>query len=188
MSNTQTPAYLQDSAQLLSADGFATSNVWYHGTASGLFDAIKEQGLKQSGDVELLKKAKGAMIAIGGSFKESKDPVFLTQSKELAYFWANQTTKTRNTRFGQGENPVVLAVTLPDALNNSIKPDVGAAAMLMAGDHKYFDALNVIYQSNNMKAPEIDPATSDRMDYLTRLGMAYSKQDIAAEFIELVNS
>ena len=186
MSDNLTPKYLQDAAQLLTATGFATSQTWYHGTASGLLDSILKQGLKQSGDSESIQKTKGAMTAIGDSYKESKEPVFLTQSKELAYYWATETSKSRNKLFANDETPVVLAITLPNGIHDKVKPDVGAAALLMAGDCKYFDVINKVYQDQQLTAPQIDPLKADRMEYLNLLGMAYSNQSIAAEFIEVL--
>ncbi|MEY8263161.1 MAG: hypothetical protein RPR98_03055 [Bermanella sp.] len=187
MSDTATPAFLKDSAQILTQAGFASSQTWYHGTASGLLASILRQGLKQSGDSESNQKAKNTMTTIGGSYKENKDPVFLTQSKELAYYWASQACHARNKYFAQDEAPVVLAIKLPAELNNTIQPDVGVAAILLAGQNDYLDAVNKIYQDNALQAPQIDPMTADRMDYLKLLGMAYSQQNIAAEYIELVN-
>jgi len=186
MSNSQTPAFLQDSAQLLSQKGFKTSNTWYHGTASGLIDSISEKGLKSSGDVESRKKAKSTMATIGDSYKERKDPIFLTQSKELAYFWAQSRTQSRNSFFAQGETPVVLAVTLSDEFNSNVKTDVGGAALIMSGSDEFLDSIKAIYESNNLTAPEIDPISADRMDYLNLLGLAYCKQNISTEFIEVL--
>lgn len=186
MSDNLTPEYLQDAAQLLTATGFATSQTWYHGTASGLVDSILKQGLKQSGDTESNQRTKGAMTTIGGSYKESKNPVFLTQSKELAFFWATVASNSRNKLFANNETPAVLAITLPIEVNDKVKPDVGAAALLMAGDCDYFDALNKIYQDHQLDAPQIDPIKADRMEYLNLLGMAYCNQSIASEHITIL--
>ena len=41
---TDTPIHLKDAKDLLSEQGFATSNVWYHGTSSALVQTINEQG------------------------------------------------------------------------------------------------------------------------------------------------
>ena len=180
MSEMQIPAYLQDAEQLLSENGFQTSNVWYHGTASGLLDSIKEHGLKLSGDAQSNERAKKTMSTIGGSYKENKDPVFLTQSKELAFHWAKQATKTRNLRFGGDEKPVVIQATLPDALNDHVKPDVGAAAMLMIGND-YTDYVEAVYKTHGQEAPSVDPMNADRMDYLTKLGLAFIKKNISAD-------
>ena len=83
-----TPAFLKDAKDLLAKQGFATSDTWYHGTSSALVDSIKEQGLKRSGDKALKDAAKKTMATIGNSYTESIEPVFLTQSKELAFYWA----------------------------------------------------------------------------------------------------
>ncbi len=182
-----TPAYLKDSAQLLTQAGFATCQTWYHGTASGLVPAIMKQGLMQSGDMELKQKAKNTITTIGGSFKENKEPVFLTQSKELAYYWACVTCENRNKFFAKDDEPVVLSITLPIELNVTIKPDVGVAAVILAGGNEYLDTIETIYKTNNLTAPKIDPITADRMEYLTVLGMAYSKKNIAAQYIGIVS-
>ncbi|MGR5456567.1 hypothetical protein ACPV5N_22030, partial [Vibrio alfacsensis] len=90
---TTVPSYLQDAKELLSQDGFATSDVWYHGTSSALLSSIQGQGLKRSGDKALNQAAKKTMATIGNNYTESVAPVFLTQSKELAYYWAQQTVR-----------------------------------------------------------------------------------------------
>ena len=183
---SDTPTYLKDSAQLITQAGFATCQTWYHGTASGLVSSIMEQGLKQSGDMALKQKAKSTITTIGDSFKEHKEPVFLTQSKELAYFWACAASENHNKFFAKDDEPVVLAITLPTELNDTIKPDVGAAAVILAGGNDYFDLLDVIYKKNNLQTPRIDPNTANRMEYLALLGMAYSKKNIAAQYIKVM--
>ena len=45
MSNT--PIAFQDAKELLSNDGFAVGDVWYHGTSSALVAAIKKNGLRR---------------------------------------------------------------------------------------------------------------------------------------------
>ena len=45
MSDIQTPDNFKDLGQLLTADGIKTSNVWYHGTASGLVASIQGKAL-----------------------------------------------------------------------------------------------------------------------------------------------
>ena len=37
---TNIPSHLQDAKDLLTQDGFATSNIWYHGTSSALLTSI----------------------------------------------------------------------------------------------------------------------------------------------------
>ena len=54
--NMTTPIFFQDAKDLLTKQGFAVSNTWYHGTSSALIDSIKEHGLKRSGD-QVLKAA-----------------------------------------------------------------------------------------------------------------------------------
>lgn len=186
---TDTPAFLQDSKDLLTAQGFATSNIWYHGTSSALVDAIQQQGLKRSGDMALRQAAVKTMATIGNDYTETTEPVFLTQSKELAYYWAQQTVRNRSVRIeGEEQQPVVLAVTLPETLNDKVKPDVGAASLLLISEgENYMAFLASIYQANQQAVPAIDLMKADRMDYLTQLGMAYIDADIDAGYVTVVN-
>jgi hypothetical protein len=184
---TDAPDFLKDASALLSEQGFTTSNTWYHGTSSALVDAIMEQGLKRSGDKALKQAAKQTMATIGNSYSESIEPVFLTQSKELAFYWAEQTVRNRSVRFQGEEQPAVLAVTLPEELNTKVKPDVGAASLLLVEEGEQFMAyLAGIYQANQLDAPEIDLMKADRLEYLNKLGMAYYDADISASCLSVV--
>ncbi len=184
-----TPTFLQDAKDVLTDRGFATSNTWYHGTSSALVDSIKAQGLKRSGDNELNAAAKKTMATIGNSYTESIEPVFLTQSKELAFYWAQQTVRDRSVRIAGNEQPVVFAVTLPETLNTQVKPDVGAASLLLVSEGENFMAyLAGLYQKHGFDAPEIDLMKADRMEYLTKLGMAYFDEDIEATYLNLITS
>jgi len=183
---SEIPALFKDANELLSDDGFATSNVWYHGTSSALWTSIKENGINRSGDRDLNKKVKNTMATIGNSYTESVQPVFLTQSKELAYLWAEKTVARRQVRFEGEEMPIVVKITLGDDLNEKVKPDVGAAAMLMVESENYLDQLAMIYKENGSTLPTIDPMKADRLDYLTKLGMAYLNTNVPAECLELV--
>lgn len=174
-----TPTSFQDAKDLLTAEGFASSNVWYHGTSSALVDSIKANGLKRSGDEALNEAAKSTMKTIGNDFTATVEPVFLTQSKELAYYWAEQTVRNRSVRIEGSEEPVVIAVNLPAELNSKVKPDVGAASLLLVKEGEQFLAfLAGLYQANGLPAPDINLATADRMDYLNKLGMAYYDADL----------
>jgi hypothetical protein len=184
MSNT--PSHLQDAKDLLTENGFTVSNVWYHGTSSALVTSIKENGINRSGDRDSNKKAKDTMMTIGGSHNESIQPVFLTQSKELAYIWAAKTVQKRSVRFEGEEMAVVYKVTFDESLNQKVNTDVGAAAMLMIQADDYLELLTEIYNANNMNMPSINPATADRMDYLNKLGMAYINTNIPVSCIALV--
>jgi hypothetical protein len=184
---SDTPTHLQDAKHLLTESGFATSNVWYHGTSSALIPSIKENGINRSGDRDSNKKAKDTMVTIGGSHNESVQPVFLTQSKELAYIWAEKTVQKRRVRFEGEEMAVIYKVTLDDSLNEKVKTDVGAAAMLMIEADDYLELLTEIYKANGKDMLDINPATADRMDYLNKLGMAYINTNIPVNCIELVN-
>lgn len=186
---TDTPAFLQDAKNLLSEQGFTTGNTWYHGTSSALADSITKQGLKRSGDKALKAAAKQTMATIGNSYTESIEPVFLTQSKELAFYWAKQTVRDRSVRIEGDEQPVVFSVTLPEELNTKVKPDVGAASLLLLEEgEQYMAYLAGIYLANNRDAPEIDLMNADRLDYLNKLGMAYFSADIDASYLQRVTA
>jgi len=186
---SQTPIYLQDAKELLSTTGFVTNDVWYHGTSSALVASIQEQGLNRSGDKALNQAAVNTMKTIGNDFTETTEPVYLTQSKELAYYWAQQTVRERSVRFEGEEQPVVLAANLPESELAKVKPDVGAASLLLMKDgERYMAHLASIYQHNGFDVPEIDLMKAGRMDYLNLLGMAYLNQDVAAESLELLSA
>ena len=186
MSNT--PEFLKDAPALLTDLGFTTSNTWYHGTSSALVESIQAQGLKRSGDQAIKAAAKQTMATIGNNYTETIEPVFLTQSKALAYYWAEQAVRNRSVRIEGEETPVVIEVNLPDELNSKVKPDVGAASLLMVQEGEHFMVrLASIYEANGFSAPEIDLMKADRMDYLTKLGMAYYDDDVDAQYIKVVS-
>ena len=185
--NMTTPTFLQDSKYLLTKQGFAASNTWYHGTSSALIGSIKEHGLKRSGDQVLKAAAKKTMATIGNHYTESVEPVFLTQSKELAYYWAQQAIRNRSVRIEGTELPAIITVNLPEALNNKVKPDVGAASLLLVKEGEKFMAfLTGIYLENNFETPNIDLMKADRLEYLNKLGMAYYDADIDASLLGIV--
>ncbi len=185
---TTVPSYLKDAKELLSKDGFATGDTWYHGTSSALLSSIQGQGLKRSGDKALNEAAKTTMATIGNNYTESVEPVFLTQSKELAYYWAQQTVRERSVRFDGDEKPIVLAVNLSEKQREKVKPDVGAMSLLMMSIGEQFMAhVAQIYQDSNVEGPDIDLRNADRMDYLNKLGMAYIDQDISLACVSLVS-
>jgi hypothetical protein len=184
---TTVPKYLQDAKQLLTSDGFQTGAVWYHGTSSALLTSIQGQGLKRSGDKALNQATKNTMATIGNHYTESVEPIFLTQSRELAHYWATQTVRDRSVRFNESEEPIVLAVTLSDKQNEKVKPDVGAASLLlMETGEKFMGHLAKIYQQCGLPAPDIDLKSADRMAYINKLGMAYIDQDISLANVEVV--
>ncbi|MCP4789841.1 MAG: hypothetical protein GY881_06370 [Gammaproteobacteria bacterium] len=181
---TTTPTFLQDAKDLLTEQGFATSNTWYHGTSSALIESIKTHGLKRSGDQALKAATKKTMATIGNSYTESVEPVFLTQSKELAFYWAQQTVRNRSVRIEGNELPAVITVNLPDMLNSKVKPDVGAASLLLVKEGEQFMAfLTGVYLANDFEIPEINLMHADRLEYLNKLGMAYYDADIDASLI-----
>ena len=182
---TNTPKNLQDANELLTNDGFTVGSVWYHGTSSTLAESIKEQGLKRSGDKAIKQTAKKIMATIGNSYKETIEPVFLTQSKELAYYWATQKVKERAAHTGEEETPMVFSVKLPKEINTKVKPDVGAASLLLVEGNNFLDYLAELYLSHGFEKPMLDPLKSDRLDYLNKLGMAYIDSDINLEYLEV---
>lgn len=186
---SDTPSYLQDAKDLLGPTGFATGKIWYHGTSSALVDSIAQAGLKRSGDKALNQAAKNTMATIGNSYTEQSEPVFLTQSKELAYYWAQQAVRRRSVRFEGSEEPVVFAVELDEQQNASVRPDVGAASLLMLKDGEQFMAFVAqLYQANNAGELSIDLKQAAREDYLNKLGMAYCDSDIDAARIKLLQA
>jgi hypothetical protein len=180
------PAHLQDIKDLLTESGIATSDTWYHGTSSALLDSIKTQGLKRSGDKAMKEAAKKTMATIGNSYTETVEPVFLTQSKELAYYWAEQTIRARGVRFEGEEQAIVLAVKLPEELQAEVKPDTGAAGLLMVQGNNFIADLAEIYKTHGYQLPDLDPFRADRMDYLNKLGMAYINQDIDPQYLDVL--
>jgi hypothetical protein len=184
---TNVPALFQDTKNLLTKQGFATSNTWYHGTSSALVDSIKNQGLIRSGDSVLKDATKKTMATIGNMYTESIEPVFLTPSKALAFYWAQQAVRNRSVRIEDNGQPVVFTVILPDGLNRQVKPDVGAASLLLLKEGENFMAyLTDIYQTNSLDGPDIDLMQAERNEYLRILGMAYINADIEALHIKLI--
>ena len=173
------PDFLQDAGTLLGENGFTTSNRWYHGTSSALVESILAEGLKRSGDQQQAEAAQRTMATIGGRYEAAAEPVFLCPSAELAWFWAQQTVTRRNVRVGGDNQPVVIAVTLPDEINGKVRPDVGAASLLMLDEGKeYMGYLAAIYQRHGRGTPDIDLRGAQREEYLSTLGMAYLDADI----------
>ena len=183
------PDYLKDVASLMSEDGsIATSNVWYHGTASSLVKGIKNKGLHGGGDTAWIKRTQGTLQTIGNRTFESNDPVFLTQSKELAYFWAQQRAHSRNVYFQKDETPAVLKIILNNDDNAKVNPDAGGAALIMEPNNEYVLYLKAIFTANGQDLDDFDPTKADRMIYLNRLGLAYTNDYIPSKFIEVVAS
>lgn len=175
------PEHLNDGQALLGERGFTTGHRWYHGTSSALVDPILHAGLKRSGDREMQAATEKTMATIGNSYQATTEPVYLTPSKALAYYWALQTVRRRRLRFGSDEQPAVLSVTLPDDLNGQVKPDVGAATLLLAGEGEaYMAYVARIYQDCGLAGPDIDLMKANRLEYLQTLGMAYIDSDIDA--------
>lgn len=189
------PGYCNDVKERLTEGGFSTSNVWYHGTSSALWESIRKVGLQRSGDAAMKQAEKQTMETIGGNYTESIEPVFITPSKALAYYWARQKIQGRNARLGHDETPVVIEITLSDtpdntaggAINKMVKPDVGVASLLLIKEgEQYMAFLSELYKLTGLTLPDINPAKVDRMDYLNKLGAAYINTDIAANNLVLL--
>ncbi len=186
---TALPDFLNDAQDLLSEQGFASSNLWYHGTSSALVTSIQQQGLKGSGDQAMLEATKKTLSTLGDHYTETQQPVFLTPSKQLAYYWAQQTVSQRKRRFQGEEKPVVFEIKLPEEQNQQVKPDVGAASLLLLKEGEdYLAFLASLYQQQGLEMPSIDLMKADRQDYLKLLGMAYSDQDLAVDWIRLLEA
>lgn len=176
------PDSLNDLDQLMTDKGIACGDVWYHGTASGLLANIEKQGLIGGGDQELIDRTQQTLGTIGGRQFETQEPVFLTQSKALAYYWAVKKTHVRNMYFQKQETPVVLKVT-----STSVKPDVGGAALIMEPNNEYINFLKEAYEKQGLKLVELDPRTAKRDDYINQLGLAYTLEEVVANHIEPIS-
>ena len=181
------PEIYNDIDTVLTKDGFSvpSDGVWYHGTSSALLDSIVENGLNRSGDQAFNQAAKNTMATIGNNYTEQREPVFVTQSKALAYFWAEQCVRRRSVRFDGEESPVVLTITLDNATAAKVRPDVGAAGLLMIKEGEAFMIyLAKLYEEAGLDALDIDLMKADREEYLNKLGMAYIDQDLSVEQIK----
>lgn len=190
ITNLEVPSNFKDSSDLLSESGFKTSNVWYHGTTSGLTENILKKGLKRSGDHDINQATKSAMATIGNKYTERKEPIFLTQSKELAYFWAAQKVRARMVHVGKEETPAILQVTMDEKNNAKVKTDVGAVVMLL-DLHPYMGYVEGIYQENgiafDLDAIQEGVTEIDRNDYLNKFGLAYYDKNIEPDTISLLD-
>lgn len=186
MNEFTVPAYLQDARQLLSESGFACTGRWYHGTASGLIPSIQAHGLHGSGDLELLTRQFKTLGTIGHDISDHKDPLFITQSKELAYFWACEKAHTRSVYLKTNEQPVVFELNLPEDLQQQVTTDAGGAALVLEPGNLYLLWLGELYDACGISKPDIDPLRGDRMDYLNKLGLAYLNAPVAPEHLLLL--
>ena len=181
------PSYLQDFSQLVGADGVRLTGNWYHGTASGLQSPILTNGLIGGGDAELTNKLQGTLKTIGHQSVDVQEPVFLTQSKELAYFWAQQKAHTRSIYFGEQETPIVIEAKLPLAMTDKVKPDAGGMALLLEPGNLYFTYLRELYKGNGHElAEEENPLKLDRSYFLNKIGLAYCNDAIPAEYLSVL--
>jgi len=184
MSDTFPPEFLKDAVALLEKDGFRTSDVWYHGTASGLAESIMTKGLIGGGDTETAEREQKTLGTIGNRQFAAADPVYLTQSRELALYWAIESTHRRNLLFQTSEFPLVLRV---DMTGGDVKPDAGAAAIAIEPGNNYMEALKLTYEEAGIDFPEeINPLQIERDFYLKKLGMAYSADPVPADRLSVV--
>lgn len=123
------------------------------------------------------------LSTIGHTTPDQSEPVFLTQSKELAYYWAEQKTHSRNVYLQNNEAPIVLSMSLPAELDKLVSTDAGGAALVLEPGNAYLLFLQERYEAAGFTFPEINPLTADRSVYLEVLGLAYIAQDIAPEYI-----
>ena len=184
---TDIPAQFQDIKEALGESGFSAGDVWYHGTSSALVKSILERGLIRSGDQAMNQAAKSTMATIGDkTYTETREPVYLAPSKALAYYWAEKTVARRSVRFEGDEMPVVLEIRLSEALADKVRPDVGAAGMLIVqGGDGYIDFLKEQYELAGQTMPDFDLSSVQREDYLSVLGMVYLDKDIPAEQVKV---
>ncbi len=183
------PSHFQNASKLLKPEGFEAKNTWYHGTSSALLPSILKSGLIRSGDRAMNEATRKTMATIGNEYEESVEPVFLTPCLELAYYWAEQTLKRRGHRFGADEQVAIVAVELPPELSERVRPDVGAVSLLMLDEGEQYLAFTAgLYEQLGLSAPDINLRSADRMDYLSKLGLAYYPDDIAPEYVSEVSA
>lgn len=183
MDNISIPQEFADAAERLSESGFSISGEWYHGTASGLVESIQANGLIGGGDKETTERLQNTLGTIGNRKFETSDPVFLTQSKELAYYWALKKAHTRNVYFQKNERPVVFQVAIAP---EQVKPDAGAIAILLEPSNEYILFLKETYEKKGLEWDEINPLEAERAYFVDKLGMAYSFNNIPATDLELL--
>ena len=112
--------------------------------------------------------------------------MFITQSKELAYFWACEKAHTRDLYLKTNEQPVVFELNLPPELQQKVTTDAGGAALLLEPGNLYLLWLGELYDACGVAKPDIDPLRGNRMDYLNKLGLAYLNDPVAPEHLLLL--
>lgn len=147
------PIYLRDDSKLLNRDGFVLSNTWYHGTSTELIPSILENGLLISGDEKLNSFVKYKMESYGEVYRENREPIYLSPSKEIAYYWANQTAKSRGRLFGGSDKPVVLEINLPEHLNSDVCPDKKGYKMVIDQEDDFLQLLKKKYGQKKFALP-----------------------------------
>lgn len=183
MDHSDTPKEYADVQELLTEDGFSIGQYWYHGTSSGLVPSILKQGLVGDGDKDTSDRFQQTLGTIGNRQFETSEPVFLTQSKELAYYWAKQKTHTRNLYFRKGEEPTVIQV---DISSDEIKPDAGAIAILLEPTNAYIAFLKEVYKKKGVAWREENPLELEREFFIHSMGMAYTPTIIPPERLNVL--
>lgn len=178
MNITDIPNDVNDLKDILSEEGFSHGHVWYHGTTSALVNDIKRDGLNGGGDEALMTKIQGTLNTIGAQAATSNQPVFLTPSKALAYYWAREKTNSRNVYFSNDEQPAVFEVNLNEDENKQVKPDAGGAALLLEPNNAYIEFIKQVYQQQSIDFPDVHPLQVPRMAFITQFGLAYSDANI----------
>lgn len=176
------PTYLRDNSGLLNRDGFVLSNTWYHGTSTELLPSILENGLLVSGDEKLNAYVKYEMESRGGSYRENREPIYLSPSKEIAYYWANQTAQSRGRLFGGSDKPVVLEVNLPEHLNFDVCPDKKGYSMIISQED---DCLKLLKKKYRLKKFTLPLAKNDN-EIISIAGLAHINTSIPADYISML--
>jgi succinyl-CoA synthetase beta subunit len=83
---------------------------------------------------------------------------------------------------------VVFAINLPSGLADKIKPDVGAAALIMEPSNDYIAMLQELYIDNGITLNEVNPLQVDRSYFLQMLAMAYVQDHIPAAALTLLTA
>lgn len=180
------PDSYNDLNEVIVHGGFLHSNTWYHGTSSALISSIVEHGLVGGGDSSMNLAIEQTMSTIGNKhFATSEEPVFLTPSKAIAYYFASQKTKDRNKRFGSNDTATVIEINLDEKLNTNVRPDVGAKAFLLLKDgESYLELIHSAFAQKKIALQDLDLMSLERDRFLTTLGLAYIDQALPSQCLK----
>ena len=169
MNDLTLPHYLKDATELLSSQGFRQTGKWYHGTASGLVDAILAQGLRGTGDILTLqnKWKRWARLATKAAITAIR---FLSPKVKSWRILGIAKAGTRNLYFRQDETAVVFELNLPPELQAQVTTDVGGAAMLLEPGNLYLSWLKELYQDLGFSLPELNPLAATAWTTSTNWG------------------